>query len=540
MSLMVIPSMDEEPWPTLGPQVCDWIETNLVYGPGDLRGVPYVIEPEFRAIIYRLYEVVPRGMKGEGRRRFNRAGINIRKGTAKTEKGAIIAACELHPHAPVRFDGWDAYGQPVGRGVSDPYIAMVSYTLEQTEELSFNVLRTILLEGPLQNEFDIGLEKVVVLSPRGHAAGKAVPLAGAPSARDGARTTFQHFDETHRMAKPLLIKAHTTMLQNTYKRQMADAWTFETTTMFDPSEQSVCSDTHAYATEVHEGRVTDSRLFYMYRYAPPEMPMETPEDVHEALVEASGPAASWSGDLDGLVQHWFEPKTDRNYYRRVWLNQRVAGQGMAFDSVKFASLADPTHVVPDRTKISLGFDGARTSDGTAIVACELATGHSWVAGYWQAPPGDDEWEVPAHEVDQIVASMFERYKVDRMYADPFFWTTEVDVWRGRYGDKRVISFATTSMQRTGLACMALAQAITSGSISHDGGSILAEHIGNAVRQDTNLRAEDGVPIWVISKDRRGSPRKIDAAMAMVLAHQARNDAIAKGGLKGSGRTASFN
>lgn len=540
MATLVIPSLDEEPWPTLGPQVCDWIEENLVYGPGDLRGLPYVIEPEFRALLYRMYEVYPKGSPGEFRRRFNRVGINVRKGTAKTEKGAIIAACELHPEAPVRCDGMDAYGNLVARGVRDPYVAMVAFTLEQTEELGFNVLRTILSEGPLANDFDIGVERVLVLNERGRAAGKAEPLTGAPNARDGARTTFQHFDETHRMTSPRLIKAHTTMLQNTFKRQMADAWTLETTTMFDPSEMSVCADTHAYATEVHEGRMKDSRLFYMYRYAPPELPLETPEQVKEALLEASGPAASWSGDLDGLVSHWFEPKTDRQYYKRVWLNQRVAGAGMAFDSVRWAELTRADHVVPDRSKIALGFDGARTHDGTAIVACELVTGFMWVAGYWQGPPNDDEWEVPTHEVDQTVAQLFDRYKVTRMYADPFFWTSEVDAWRGKYGDRRVVSYATTSIQRIGLAAMAFAQDITAGNICHDGGSILAEHVGNAVRQETRLSADDGVPIWTISKDRRGSPRKIDAAMAAVLAWQARNDSIAKGGLKGSGRTASFN
>jgi hypothetical protein len=194
VATLITPKPDEEPWPTLGPDICDWIEANLTYGPGDMRGQPYKVEPEFRALIYRSYEVYPRGGKGEGRRRFNRVAWNIRKGTAKTEKAALLAICELHPDAPVRFDGWDASGEPVGRGVVEPYVAMVAFTLEQTEELGFNVLRTILQESPLVDDFDIGLERVVVLNQRGHAAGKAVPLTGAPGARDGARTTHNSLD----------------------------------------------------------------------------------------------------------------------------------------------------------------------------------------------------------------------------------------------------------------------------------------------------------------------------------------------------------
>lgn len=541
MATLIIPRSDAKPWPTLGPQVCDWIEDNLVYGPGDLRGQQYVIEEEKRAFVYRMYEVVPRGKPGAGRRRFNRAAINIRKGTAKTEFASIIAACELHPDAPVRCDGFNADGEPVGRGMRDPYVALVAFTQEQTEELGFNVLRTILSEGPLADDFDIGLERILVLDDRGRSAGKAVPLTGAPGARDGARTTFQAFDETHRMTSDRLMKAHNTMLQNTYKRAMADAWTLETTTMHDPTEQSVAANTMAYAMEVHEGRVDDSRLFYFYRYCPPEVSLESKTDVKTALVEASGPAAEWSADLDGLVDHWFEPRTDKNYYRRVWLNQRVAGTGKAFDSVKWAELTDATHLVPDRSKICLGFDGAKTHDGTALVACELSSGFMWVAGYWQAPPEDDEWEVSPDAVSQVVDQLFEKYKVERMYADPFYWTTEVDSWRGRHGDNRVVSFATTSYKRIGMACAAFAEAITAGQVCHDGGSLLAEHIGNSVRLDTHLRGDDDVPLWTIQKERRGSPHKIDAAMAAVLAWQARNDAIAKGALKRANlKVASFN
>ena len=540
MATLMIPGRDEEPWPTLGPQVCDWIEAHLTYGPGDMRGVPYVVEPEKRALIYRMYEVFPKGARGEGRRRFNRVGVNIRKGTAKTELAAVIAACELHPDAPVRFDGWDASGEPVGRGVVEPYVAMVAFTLEQTEELGFNVLRTILEESPLANDFDIGLERVIVLNDRGRAAGKAVPLTGAPGARDGARTTHNSFDETHRMTTPRLLKAHTTMLQNTYKRQMADAWSLETTTMFDPSEQSVAMDTHAYAEAVAGGEVADSRLFYFYRHAPLEMPLSTEDEVRAALVEASGPAASWSGDIDGLAKHWFEPKTDKQYFQRVWLNQKIAGGGKAFDSVAWADLADATHVVPDRARIAIGFDGAKTQDGTAIVCCELETGFMWLAGYWQSDGSDPEWTVDSLEVEQVLEQLFDRYRVKRMYADPFFWTTELRSWAGRWGDKVVLEYATTLYKRTGLACASFAEAIKAGQVKNDGGSKLAEHVGNAVRQDTNLRADDDSPIWVISKERRGGPLKIDAAMAAVLAWQASNDAIAKGALRGSSGVASFN
>jgi hypothetical protein len=40
--------------------------------------------------------------------------------------------------------------------------------------------------------------------------------------------------------------------------------------------------------------------------------------------------------------------------------------------------------------------------------------------------------------------------------------------------------------------------------------------------------EDERPLWILRKERPDSPKKIDAAMAAVLAWEARNDAIAAG------------
>src|SRR5512139_2376306 len=101
MTTMIVPSLDKVPWPTLGPQICAFIEENLVFGPGDLRGLPAQLDAEKRALIYRMYEVYPRGHELEGRRRFKRVAISLRKGSAKTELMAWIAACELHPDGPV-------------------------------------------------------------------------------------------------------------------------------------------------------------------------------------------------------------------------------------------------------------------------------------------------------------------------------------------------------------------------------------------------------------------------------------------------------
>ncbi len=208
--ILTVPEQGETFWPTLGPQVCDWIQAYLVYGPGDLRGEPVVLDAEHQLLIYRMYEVFPEGHPQAMRRRFKRVALSQRKGVGKTEFEAWIAAVELHPDGPVRCDGFDGDGKPQGRGVRDPYIPMVAYTEEQTEELAYGALKSILEESPLADDFDIGLARIM----RKDGAGKAEALSSRPNSNDGVRTTFQHFDETHRFTLPRLRDAHQTMASN--------------------------------------------------------------------------------------------------------------------------------------------------------------------------------------------------------------------------------------------------------------------------------------------------------------------------------------
>ena len=544
MALLAVPPFEPaaQRWPTLGAQVCQFIEDAWTYGPGPLKGERYRIEPEFRAEIFRLYEVYPQGHPRAGRRRFRRGCLSKRKGTAKSEKAAILAATEAHPDAPVRCDGWRQDGgvwTPVGRPVQDPYIPMVAFTEEQSEDLSYAVLRSILEHSPAGNVFDIGLDRILVLDERGRESGKIVALAGSPNARDGARTTFQHFDEPHRMTSQRLISAHTTMLQNTFKRMDADAWTLETTTPGDANERSIARDTHEYAEQIAAGKVDDPALCYIHRYCPDDddrFPMTTPDEVRVALLEASGPAASWSGDIEGLVQHWFEPKCDREYYRRVWLAQWRKSGGRAFNLRRFNELADPA-ATPQRPApppvdgsfVTLGFDGARRQDSTALIGTEIDTGYQWTVDIWERPlDADETWEIEASEVDAAVEEAFARFDVWRMYADPPYWDEWVDAWAGRYGTERVVKWWTNRNRPMAHALRAYNDAIIDGAATNDGHPTFAAHIGHAVRKGIPQRDDNGLPLWLIRKDRADSPRKIDAAMAGCLSWEARRDAIASG------------
>lgn len=527
--ILTVPQ-DRAYFPTLGPGVCAFIQDNLVFGPGDLRGQPAVLDDEKEALIYRLYEVFPKGHPQAGRRRFKRGGLSLAKGLAKTEVAAWLAACELHPEAPVRYVGWTKGGEPIGGPVTDPYIPMVAYTEEQSDELAYGALRIILEEGPLRDDFDIGLERI--LRKRGD--GKAVSLSSSPNARDGARTTFAIMDETHWWTSARLKQAHQTMSANLAKRKIADPWMLEITTAPEPGAGSVAEGTMEYAEAVRDGRVTDASLFFFHRQASDEHDLTTREGARAAVIEASGAAASWR-DIDAIVTLWNDPTTDRTFWERVWCNRLVKSASQAFDVERWKTLARPKSPVKPGDLITLGFDGSIFHDSTGIVATHVETGYQWTAGIWECPPGGDKrnppWQVPTEDVDKTVRDLFARFTVWRMYADPPYWQSWIATWAGVFGAEQVVEWWTNRRRPMTAALEAFDTAIREGTISHDGHKDTTRHLGNAKKRELPERDEQGKALWLIQKERPDSPHKMDLAMASTLSWEARMDAIAAGATK---------
>ena len=521
----MVPALDDEPWPTLGPQIIDWMEAFLVFGPGDIRGKPAKLDAEKRAFVTRSYEVYPKGHPQAGRRRFKRVAISIRKGLAKSEFLAWIAAVELHKDGPVRCDGFDASGNPVGRPVADPYIPLIAYTEEQSDELGYSALKCVLEEGPLARDFDIGLMRIL----RKDGKGRAVSLAGSPDARDGARTTAQWLDETHRMVLARQVQAFTTMLNNIPKRMGSDAWTLETTTAYSPGENSIAERTHEYAKLVAGGTVTDPRLFFFHRQAGDQHDLDTEEGARAAVLEASGPAAAWAD----ILELRRAPDTDLSYWERVWCNRIIRQSDHAFDVKLWAQQATPDRYPDGRPPkgawVVFGFDGSRSNDATALIGTEITTGYQWVEGLWERPAhAPEDWTVPVPEVTAVLEASFQRWQVWRVYCDPPYWETPISEWAGHWGDKVILEWPTYRQRPMAFALRGYIAAIAGGELTHSGDPRMARHIGNAVRRPLQLRDDDGRPFFLVSKERPDSPNKMDAAMGGCLSWECRTDALTAG------------
>lgn len=169
----------------------------------------------------------------------------------------------------------------------------------------------------------------------------------------------------------------------------------------------------------------------------------------------------------------------------------------------------------DGTRVALAFDGSASGDSTALIGCTVPASederpHVFRVAMWEAPADDPRWRVPRHEVAGMIDSAFERWDVLEMAADPWGWRSELEEWSARHG-ARVVEWNTAHAGRMAPATDRFYAGVMSDGITHDGDDVLAEHLGNAKAKRTPMGD-------LVTKDKRGSTRKIDGAIGAIVAH----------------------
>jgi hypothetical protein len=521
-------------YPTLGSQVIADIERWSVFGPGSLAEQPARLDDEKKMLILRFYEIYPIDHPRCGQRVFDRCVIELRKGVAKTELAAWITHVELHPWSHVRFNGFDEHGELLpGRAVRSPYIPMLATAEEQVQELAFGVLKFIVDHSDTADLFSTSLEKIIRLGDMGSNDGMAVPVSNAPSTRDGARTTFQHFDEPHWLVLPREKMSVEAMLENVHKRQLETPWTLYTSTAGTPGMGSVEEDVRNEAERIDEGKQKNSRLFFFARWAGDSHDdLSTVEKRIEAIKEATGPAGEWGdGQFLRIAADYDRGGCDRMYWERVYLNRWRKSNAGAYNIEKVKGLLRPDERLDEWAFVTIGFDGAKFKDSTAIVATEIPTGRQQLLALWEKPDNEIDWEVPTLEVMDTMAWIFQNLDVWRVYADPAYWTEVIATWAGKWPD-RVVEFWTNRQQRKVCDMVkSYKDAIDAGTVTFVGPEERQQemftHIAHAGRRELKITDELGQPLWLLQKLDGLPQNKFDACMAGNLSWQARLDAIAE-------------
>lgn len=521
---------------SLGWLLLSWMEYFTVHGPGDVQGEPVRHGDEVSGFIADCYAV-----DETGRRIYDSAFYSRPKGCDKSGLGGRLGLTESL--APCRFAGWaeggEIYrdpwglgfvyeyelGEPMGRPVKVPYIRCMA-TEEGQTGLVYDTIHFNLIEGPLSEVpgVDAGLTRVLL--PGG---GEITPSTASSASKDGGKETFVCFDESHLYNNPDLRRMYSTVTRNLRKRKrIAGTWYLETTTMFAPGEDSVAEATYRLSEAIEAGKTRRERLLVDHRWGECEK-TEDEVSLRAAIVEAYGDAMAWN-DLDGLVDEFYDPRTHITDSRRYFLNAETETSDAWIAAREWDPCANPLAVLADGDWIALGFDGSVSEDATALVACRIDDGHLELLACDEKPPdAGKDWQVDQVAIDAAVFQAFERFNVVAFYADPPHYQDYVDNWTAEFsGRLRVKATQTHPIEwwtnRPSIMVKTLErfrEAVAAGRLTHDGSTVLRRHVLNARRRTSR----SGV---TISKEYPSSSKKIDCAMAAVLAYEARADAVAAG------------
>jgi hypothetical protein len=493
-------------FPTLGWLLLDWWADYLP-SPRD-ESAPLIFTDEQALILLEWFAIDP----VTGQFVYRRGCSRRSKGWGKSPVEAAKCVAELV--GPVRFDGWDANGEPVGRpwgfgGDPEPWVQVAAVSEDQTDN-TYSVINYFLSanDGRAADELrvDHGITRCY-LRDRG---GRLEPVTARYGSREGQPVTYGQLDETHLWTTSTGgVKLARTVRRNAAKM---GGRSYETTNAFIPGAGSVAESTHKAAMRGHEG------IFYDAVEAPPVRQEDSDETLKSALAVAYGDA-HWV-DLDRLVRDIRDPDAPWPDSLRFFFNHNVAGHGVAVDPYRWQELKVEREI-EDGIYIGLGFDGSISDDCTVLRGC-TADGHSFILGKWIRPLGPEGkgWRVPRLLVDQAVRDAFGRYKVGRMLCDPAKWWTEIEGWAAEFGEEVVLFFDTNSDRRMAPAVDRFLTAITEGTHTHDGDPTTDQHIANAHKRKAKATApdDDNRTLYTLTKGDEGG--KIDAAIADVLAYEA--------------------
>lgn len=515
-------------FPSLGHLVADFIEAHCAIPDRDSRGQPYLLTKEQERFLNWFYRLDPAAQERspESAWVYTRGAQLVRP--QKWGKGPLAAAIVCAEAAgPVRFAGWGADGEPVGRPWSTPLIQITALSEDQTANVWRPLVAMIQLGALSADIPDTGETRINL-----QGGGRIEPVTASARSRLGNPAAFAVQDESH----GLLLRNGGRALADTQRRNIAGMggrW-IETTNAWDPVEESVAQLTAAEPGVYHDDFEPPAGSVRNKRERRKVMQVVYGDSWKREHPEPDRRVNGWvsldriDDEIDALILH------DPAQAERYFLNRKRATEGAAFDWAKWTASRLP-FVVPDGASIVVGVDGARHVDALAMVATEIETGYQWPLGIWEAPLVPDEfYEHPLHEVDGAMIDAFDRYDVWRVYIDPQYIEGLRDTWQGRWGDKTVLNWWMNRMRQAAYAARRFATAIAAGDVTHVGDDVLDRHVGNARKMSVTVYDEDRRQMWVLCKDRPGSVNKIDGAAAASLSWEARGDAIADGVLEHPG------
>lgn len=534
-------------WPTLFITI-DWVSAHCVVPDGFRRGQPFEMYPWQEWCTLNHYRVREDALWIPEQPLLSTAFHNRRSlviAPQKTGKGPWSATgVALEAAGPALFAGWAgigdgwacsdhgcpcgweyeyAPGEPMAMRWPSPLIQITATAEDQTDNI-YRPLKAMIKMGPLADQMRVGEQFTRILGTQDDddpELNRIDVVTSSAQSRLGNPITYAAQDETGIWTKQNKM----TTVGDTQNRGLAgmQGRSQETTNAFDPTQRS-------QAQVSFQSKAPG--IFKFHR--PPPKHLSYANKAERRKIHAAVYAGSKHISLDAIEGFAFEliEKGELAQAERFFGNRMKAGAGAWLDEIeKWKARAEPREV-PDGTAVVLGFDGSDIDDWTAIRA-ETQDGYQFTPTYgplklptiWN--PADWDGQVPRLEVAKAVAELMGRFMVARMYADPPYWTTEVDGWAATHGEKVVIRWYTQRQVQMQAAADRLKTDISKSdsTFRHDRCEFTEQHV-EATHKEPRPGGTKDNPRYVLTKPEDG--RKIDACVTSILCHEAAGDVTAAG------------
>lgn len=509
------------PAATLGWDVLAWCG----YWLRDGKGQQWQFTPEQARFILWFYAI-----DEHGDFLYHSAVLQRLKGWGKDPLLANLSMASCF--ADVTFDHWDG-DRPVGREEPNAYVQLVAVSLDQAKRNTMTLFPSLVSpEARAHYGIQVGKEDVWGLNDTRHIQA----VASSVMAIEGPRPTLVGRNETqnwnssnggHDLAQAIE--------GNVAKSAGASARILDVCNAYRPGEDSVGERAREgwEATQGEDPSAMDFGLLYDSLEAPPEAPL-TAEDAPDVVRSIAGDATWLDTRPNGrIVKSILNPSNSASESRRKWYNQITATEDAWQDPQEFDACGTGETPAPGE-QVLLFFDGSKTDDATALIGCRVSDGHVFTVRVWQRPPrARGEWIVDRADVDRRVREAFEDFDVVGLWADPSdarddetgerFWEPYIDEWATDFGDRLLLPAVKTGDRKHPIvwdmrnprhvqlftdAAERFTTDVAAGTLTHDKGALLVQHVRNARRRPNK---------WGISlgKDHRESPRKVDAAVCAV-------------------------
>lgn len=514
------------PEKTLGWGVLAWMFTYILQPGGPHAGEAFMPTDEQARFILWWYAVDP----STGRFVYRDGVLRRLKGWGKDPLAAALALAELC--GPVAFSHFDPSGEPVGKIRPSAWIQVAAVSQDQTRNTF--TLFPAMASAKMRETYGLDINKTIIFSKAG---GMIEAVTSSPLSMEGKRPTFVIKNETQWWLENNSGHDMSTVISgNVNKAAYGGCRSLAICNAHIPGQESIGEQDWDAYQKMASGQAIDTGLLYDAVEAPAGTPVSeipSPDDdpegyaqgleaLRQGLLVARGDAV-WL-DVENIIASILDIREPITESRRKFLNQINAAEDSWIAPHEWDQCMDAElRPLQQGDMITLGFDGSKGNDWTALVACRVEDAAIFLIKAWN--PERYNNEIPRELVNNTVEWCFSHYNVVGMRADVKEFESYVDAWGAQFGrklkvkasGKHPVGFDMRSNQKVfTLDCERFEAAVLESDVVHNGDMTLRSHITNAHRRPNN----HGISIGKATKD---SSRKIDAAVCAVLAFGIRQE-----------------